>query len=345
MTRNYFREGGPYNAKRIGRDHIELELHIEPDEEGRVARSCPVENCSPGYFKVRFGTGIQEAQEVVYCPYCRQANQPSAYFTEEQIRFAKDALVHEMAHAFQRAIGGAVGTRRGPVSFKPGRISLPRQPYEDTVQRNVICPYCTLEHAVYGLAMWCPDCGSDVFLTHIQAELQVVRSMLSDIERRHELLGARIAAKDLENCLEDVVSIYEAVLKAQLTRYLRQKGMDRDAVEHLLSKKVRNAFQNVERSRQIILEHTGYELFDGIKDRAVSELNKAFEMRHPITHNLGVIDRKYLERSLEQEREGREVRVTRSIIEQSLETSLAIVSELHRRLFPNDAITPGGDLP
>jgi len=43
--------------------------------------------------------------------------------------------------------------------------------------------------------------------------------MLADIPRRRENLGRRIAAKDRKNCLEDTVSIFEAVLRALVRRY------------------------------------------------------------------------------------------------------------------------------
>lgn len=343
MTRDYFRKGGPFNAKRIDEDHIAWDVPIGADEGGRIARKCPDETCSPGYFKVSLGTGITEAQEFAYCPYCKHRDEPSAYFSEEQVRYARDVAFHEAAHALQNAFKGAFKGQGNAVTYKPKRIAAPRRPYEETVRRDVICPNCTLDHAVFGLATWCPDCGSDIFTTHVEAELDVVRAMLSDTERRREELGARIEAKDVENCLEDVVSIYEAVLKALLGRYLKQKGMESDEVEKLMSKKVRNGFQNVERSRAIILEHTGHELFDTIDGSAVSDLKNAFEMRHPITHNLGVIDRKYLERSLEAAQEGREIRVTRPVVEQSITTCLEVVSTLHTRLFPDERQEPQGD--
>jgi len=37
--------------------------------------------------------------------------------------------------------------------------------------------------------------------TQVKKVLEVVQSMLSDIDRRRLNLGVRIAAKDLENCL------------------------------------------------------------------------------------------------------------------------------------------------
>ena len=91
--------------------------------------------------------------------------------------------------------------------------SPPLPPRDETLRRDVTCPECGLEHAVFGLATWCPDCAADIFLTHVRADLDVVRKMLDDIPSRKERLGGRVMARDTENALEDVVSIFEAVMK------------------------------------------------------------------------------------------------------------------------------------
>ncbi len=110
------------------------------------------------------------------------------------------------------------------MSLKPGSKPIVRRPFVEEVRRDIICPYCGLDHSVYGLATWCADCGKDILLTHVKAELAVLGSMLGDVDRRREQLGTRVAAKDLENCLEDTVSIFEAVLRVLVRRYKYQNG-------------------------------------------------------------------------------------------------------------------------
>jgi hypothetical protein len=71
------------------------------------------------------------------------------------------------------------------------------------------------------------------------------------------------------------------------------------------------------------------------------ELVHTFEKRHPITHNLGVIDRKYLERMRSAEHEGREVMVTPDEITQVDNNGARVlesVSHLHGKLFGNLAV-------
>ena len=155
--------------------------------------------------------------------------------------------------------------------------------------------------------------------------------MLNDIGRREQDLGRRVSAKDLENCLEDSVSLFEAASKAVTRRALKQRGDDSEAVEVNL-KKVGNSFQNVDRSREQLKKLFGYET----TNRAIwDRLGSSFEKRHPVTHNLGVVDKKYLERAQQAEREGREVRITEAEIESLLKDIFQVISELHSEIIGN----------
>ena len=55
------------------------------------------------------------------------------------------------------------------------------QPYEDILQRDLVCPHCTLDHSVYGFAIWCPDCGKDIFTTHVRGEIRVIEAIVGDV--------------------------------------------------------------------------------------------------------------------------------------------------------------------
>jgi len=61
MSFELFQEGGPLKAKKTGSDQYSMSVSIPKDEDGRVARECPNQECSPSYFKVTPGTGIPAA--------------------------------------------------------------------------------------------------------------------------------------------------------------------------------------------------------------------------------------------------------------------------------------------
>lgn len=340
MTKRLFREGGPHSVKSLGNDQYQMSITIPKDGDGRVARECPNSLCSPAYFKVTLGTGITEGQDLAYCPYCKHEAEPGDYTTKEQIRYAKDIAVKEAQGGIDAMIKDALGL--GPsgkkkmgggfismeMSYKTGTPSLVRRPYEDEVRRDVVCPHCTLDQTVFGLATWCSDCGKDIFLTHVSAEIAVIQRMLKDVGRREQNLGKRVAAKDLENCLEDAVSIFEASVKALVRRALTECGDDLSTVDTKM-KKIGNSFQSTEKSKEHLLKLFGYA---PTQSDLWERLRGCFEKRHPVTHNLGIVDRKYLERAQQAEREGREVRISEKEVAVLLEDIYSAISDIHRTL-------------
>ena len=344
MGKKIFEEGGPHNIRKTASDEYTMNISIPSDLDGRTARECPSNECSPGYFKVKGGTGITDGQEVVYCPYCRHTDEPSGFTTQEQIRYAKDLMIRE-AHdgiegMFKDALGlGSTGKKKFgdgflsmEMSLKPGQKPVVRRPFDEEVRRDVICPNCNLDQSVYGLATWCSDCGVDIFLTHVAAELSVVNLMIEDVDRRRENLGVRVAAKDIENCLEDTVSIFEAVLRVLVKRYKRKEEITEEEIDRFF-KKNGNAFQNINRSIDVFETKVGLPLLNDQSQQDIDQLAAIFEKRHPITHNLGVVDKKYIEKARNVEEEGKEVLVSVNEVKHAIELSMSIFSSLHARMF------------
>jgi hypothetical protein len=66
-------------------------------------------------------------------------------------------------------------------------------------------------------------------------------------------------------------------------------------------------------------------------------LSRTFAKRHPITHNLGVVDRKYLERVESGKLHGREVRVSVAEVEAAIESTATVLTTVYRRRFGETA--------
>ena len=344
MSDELFREGGPLNIKKTGSSQYSMKIPLPESEDGRTARECPNEECSPGYFKVKGGTGITEGLEFAFCPYCKNQATPNDFVTKDQLRYAQDLAFGEAQEGIERMIGEALGLGASgknkigggflsiEMSFKPGSKPIVNRPFEEEVRRDVVCPFCGLDQSVYGLATWCADCGKDIFLTHVEAELAVTRSMLNDVAGRRERLGVRIAAKDLENCLEDAVSVFEAVLRAFVRRFKSQNGVSTDDIDKFLGR-VGNVFQNIKRSQEIFSAEVGMPLFFETSVGGIELLSQAFQKRHSITHNLGVIDKKYMQQARSAEKEGQEVLISEREIREVIELSKQVFASLHRRMF------------
>ena len=342
MGDSIFREGGPHRITRTGTDQYSMSFALPTDSDGRTARECPQGGCEPGYFKVKPGTGITGGQEHAYCPYCHYEAPPNSFLTREQVRYAKELAVNEARTGIDRMFRKALGL--GPsgkkqlggglisveLSYKPAPTRTARTPVEDEVRRDVVCPHCTLDQTVFGLATWCADCGADIFITHVEGELAVIRLMAGDIERRRDTLGGRVGAKDQENCLEDIVSTFEAAAKAMVRRALAGRGRATESIDAEF-RKIGNAFQNIERGK----EHLSRLFGSALPPTPVwDRLGVAFEKRHPITHNLGVVDRRYLEKAQSAETAGREVRITTGEISSLLND----VAEAVRTIYNDPAL-------
>ena len=348
MGKSLFKEGGHHNIKRTGQDEYTMSVQIPTDADGFLGRECPDSACSPGYFKVKPGTGITEGQEEAYCPYCRRVGEPGSFTTKAQIEYSENVAISEAEKGISDMIENALGL--GPsrkrrlgggflsmeMTYKPGRLSQVRPLLEEALRRDVTCPSCGLEHSVFGLANWCPDCGSDIFLVHVETEFAVVKSMLSDVERRREQLGARVAARDVENALEDTVSIFEAVLRGMTRRYMKNSGVSDEEIEGALKKLVGNRYQSVQRASEVCKQEFNVELFERCSQKEVETFRQTFEKRHPIAHNLGIIDRKYLEKVRSGELKGRDVPVVVEEIESAITFSIQVLRNLHSHLFGLD---------
>lgn len=340
MRSKLFKEGGPNKIERLGSNRFQISVPIPKDSDGRLARSCASDSCSPGYFKVTPGTGITD-QVIAYCPYCRHAGDPSDFITREQRRYAKDTVREEAKAGIQNIIKDNLGLSSSgrrkmgghflsiEMSYKPASPQLVRRPYEDEVRRDIICPHCTLDQTVFGLAVWCADCGEDIFLIHVQAEIAVTIAMLTDVSRRRSELGRRVAAKDLENCLEDAVSIFEASSKAVVRRALIERGENKGGID-VEMRRIGNSFQNTDRSKDQLARLFNYTPAD---TALWNRLNMGFEKRHPVAHNLGVIDKKYLERAKMSEQEGREVLISENEVEKLLSDVYSAIADMHQKLI------------
>lgn len=320
-----------------------MRISLPRDADGFLDRECTSNACSPGYFKVKPGTGLTVDPPMAFCPYCRTTAPPTDFRTKDQHRFAREVAVREgvvgVRNMIREAFNLGEGDRRmlpagglltielemEPPKFEP----IPR-PLEEEMRRDVTCPKCTLEQVVFGLARWCGDCGSDIFVAHLAAEFGSVRRTLGDVDRRRETLGPRVAARDVENALEDVVSIFEGVMKFILRARLQAQAIDDAAIEKTMSG-VKNAFQNLKRGDTLLQATTGLGLLDALQSDERKEMSDIFEKRHPIAHNLGVADLQYLKKTQDGVLQGRELRVIAQEVERAIALSGRVLEDVYSR--------------
>ena len=136
---------------------------------------------------------------------------------------------------------------------------------------------------------------------------------------------------DIENALEDLVSIFEATLKIEVREFLRSRRASSENVDRALAT-IGSQFQGIAKAAALVpFNCEGVLLFTN--DSGVdAQLDRVFQKRHPITHNLGVIDRQFLRRVRVGGEEGTEVRVTKQEVEVAAKNILETLTSLHVRL-------------
>lgn len=345
MSNDLFKTGGPLDIRKLGGDRFSASIPLPEDEMGMTARECPNDACSSGLFKIKFGTGVEEEQSEAFCPYCHHPAAPNDFTTKEQWKYAENVVLGEASKGVDEMIKNTLGLdARGKknfggdlismeMSYKPSRPRSVPRPLEDQFRRDVACPNCTLEHAVYGLAVWCPDCGSDIFITHVEAEANVVRLMLGDVDRRGRELGSRVAASDIENCLEDVVSIQEASMKAMARRKLVDDGNGDTEIDDIFRRRIRNRFQGIDGAIEVLEQVFDTDIAATIDSNILETLKQTLEKRHPITHNLGITDKKYIERVQANEEEGRDVYLDEQEVQTAMDTVVQLIRQIHADWF------------
>ena len=131
-----------------------------------------------------------------------------------------------------------------------------------------------------------------------------------------------------------MVSIFEASLKALTKRHLVASGRDLASVETIMTKTVRNRYQSPTSGAECFKEVAGFDLLSDLDVTQRGSMARTFAKRHPITHNLGVVDRKYLEQVQSAELEGRDVRLTEADVEEAMSLALQVIRTAHHQLFP-----------
>jgi hypothetical protein len=75
------------------------------------------------------------------------------------------------------------------------------------------------------------------------------------------------------------------------------------------------------------------ELFEGMSKADLTDLSSAFEKRHPIAHNLGIVDRRYLDKARSGETAGREIRIGAPEVLRAIEVANAVMRGAYERVF------------
>jgi len=329
------------NKYRTGRSPEGNDLFNVPlkaDEDGMIGRECPNEDCQPKYFKMsmtipdEISTKIENFSQIdVTCPYCGTVDNMQYYHTKSQLEWIKSMMFRDVAKTVQNMLKNSFKPMPPTskdmfsirVTYRPGRLPSVRHYVEKKLKRTVVCDNCGYNYAVYGISFHCPLCGKGNLIQHLNRSADIIRVLLEEHERINQERGQEVGHQMVGNALEDVVGLFEAFLK-HIYQYEIKRRFPREEAETKIMK-IRVNFQRLEGAEALFSEDLGFALYAECDQEDRIFLQEQFLKRHILTHNLGLVDKKYIEKAQAYEKQGAELDIKPIDVLRALEIVVGIV--------------------
>lgn len=284
---------------------MDIPIELISDEKGYFDRECPNENCLYT-FKIKMQDWKDKVSaEEVHCPMCGHIDTSEKWWTQAQLdsasKIASDYVMDMISGELDKIFGRLARSTRGnkfvKITYKPGkRISFSNNPIgqSEEWETEIECDKCGTRYSVIGSAYFCPCCGNNSAISVFDESLDSIEKMLESLGEMKELLtnsygrdkAETMSRSLLESSLGDIVSAFQKFAEC----VYKQKS----------SEKVRvNDFQIVEKGSNLFLDATGKGYDEWLTKQEIERMNLLFQRRHIIEHNAGIIDEKYVEKSLD----------------------------------------------
>lgn len=250
-------------------DKLEFTLAI-PTVEAFLGRECNAPTCRR-FFKVH----KDSLHPQMHCPYCGHVFPSDQLWTQDQIRYAGEAVAQEILPQLAQDFGDML--RRGfsgpGWTFKPGpptpRPPVPVPPPDRGVDSELSCPRCATRFQVDGIFGFCPGCGLENLLLY-DANLNIIRS---------EIATGQNAERALRHAYADLVSTFEIFCRKEAIRRSLPPAK----------------FQNLVAARAAFRDGLHLDIFAHLTATQELCLRRVFNKRHVWEHNEGIVDQRYVD--------------------------------------------------
>lgn len=313
MSRGDWKRRLPQGVHLESRDRsgFRLGVAMPVGEDGLWPMRCP-KHPEDHVFKIEVtqksdkDEGSEPENSLLYCAYCGHAADLWNFAPEQHARLmaaATAAAEQYSASMLDEMLGKAFGGRSRPssrrsgisIEFKPGdpprRRSLPALREIEETRRTMQCQACGEVTAVYGLAIYCPNCGLLAPTQQFGELIRMHRDGLAALDAlpqdvKLELTETGVIGANYENTIKDGFGALETFLRAYFEAEapgvsLQGKG---------------NVFQRLGDAAELYREHLSVDLPALLGTDGWEHLNQVAEIRHVLVHNSGIVDARFLNR-------------------------------------------------
>lgn len=286
-----------------GGSGFRLGVSLPVGKDGLWPMRCP-QHPLEHIFKIAISQNDGAKSTALYCPYCGHREDDLWAFAPEQhavmMAAARAAAEQYVVAALNDMLGNAFGGRaassshRSGVSYtsgrSPSRRTLPTIEIDET-RRTMQCGMCQEQFAVYGLAIYCPNCGrmapAQQFseLLRVQVDRLAALNALADDQRRSLAEGGVLTA-NYESTIKDGFTALETYLNARFASEAPTVSLyGRGAI-----------FQRLDDAADLFADHLNVDL-RALTGNRWQQLLRIAAIRHVLVHNAGVVDAKFLDRA------------------------------------------------
>jgi len=274
---------------------------VNADEDGYIDRECAGPECK-FTFKIHQDDWRDKVRdEEVFCPFCGRTDNSNAWFTEEQVKYAKRAALAQFKHKIgdaMRCDADNWNRRLQRSSFLKITMQVKGAHREvlipatatEPMRLKIGCPSCQCRYSVIGSAFFCPACGHNSAEHVFHQSLETIRTTLSAIPEIRASIEDKDVAENtvrvlIENSLQNAVTAFQRYAEALFSHHPAPP------------KARRNVFQNLTEGNLLWQEAYWRNYGDHLDQAELERLQRYFQQRHVLTHREGLVDQEYVDRS------------------------------------------------
>lgn len=216
------------------------------------------------------------------------------------------------------------------VTYRPGHLPSVRHYVEEKLKRIAVCDNCGYKYAVYGISFHCPLCDKGNLIQHLNRSVDVIRVLLEEHERISRERGLEVGQQIVGNVLEGVVGLYEAFLKHVYQYEIKRRFSKEEAQAKIM--KIHVNFQRLEGAEALFSADLDFTLFAECDRNDRTFFQEQFLKRHVLKQNLGIVDKKYIEKAQAYKKQGTELDIKSIDVSRALEIVVGIVNAASRCL-------------